>query len=126
MWKYNDELYHAGVLGMRWGFRKRSGSITKSNTARKPSEDHLKTQELKKKKLSQLSNKELQDYNNRKNLERNYKSFKPKHIAIGLAAVGTTATLLGNYRNIKSNLPDVISDGKSILDKMKNVRLPIK
>lgn len=123
MWKY-DEIYHVGVLGMKWGFRKRSGSINKIISKKKPSEDHMKTKELKKKKLSQLSNKELQDYNNRKNLERNYKSFSPKHIAIGMAVVGTTATLLSNYKNIKSSMPEVIKDGKTVIDKLRNVRIP--
>lgn len=124
MWEYNntDELYHYGILGMRWG--KRKGSTPKIAKKRKTvSVDYAKAKRLGKKKLSQLSNKELQDYNSRKNLERNYKSFKPKHIAIGIASVGTAAGLLGNYKNIKSNFPEVVKDGRTILSKMRNIRL---
>ncbi len=124
MWEYNDpnQLYHYGILGMRWGRRK--GSSPKiAKKKRMVSTDHARVQRLGKKKISQLSNKELQEYNSRKNLERNYKSFKPKHIAIGIAAVGTAAGLLGNYKNIKSNFPEVINDGRNILSKMRNIRL---
>lgn len=118
MWQYNylDELYHYGILGMRWGRR----------TSRKstPSDDHLNIQKLKKKRISELSNKELQEYNNRKNLERNYNSFKPKHFAMGMAALGAAAGVIGNYKNIKSNFPELLQDGKTLVSKMRNIRIP--
>lgn len=123
MWAYGKELQHYGIPGMKWGFRRRrnSSSGTSSNK-RKSSDDFLRSQVLKKKKLNQLSNKELQEYNNRKNLERNYKSFKPKHIAMGIAAAGTAVTVLSHYKSIKSSIPEVISDGKSIVDKLRNIK----
>ena len=118
MWQYNnlDELYHYGVLGMRWGRRKARKSTL--------SDDHLKTQKIKKKRISELSNKELQEYNNRKNLERNYNSFKPIHFAMGMAAFGAAAVIIGNYKNIKSNLPELLQDGKILVSKMRNIRIP--
>ena len=124
MWKYNDELYHAGVLGMKWGFRKRIGSINKTAQKRKPSEDHIRVQQLRKKKISQLSNKELQEYNNRKNLERSFKSFDAGVIKKGATALATTAAVMGSVVAIKNNAPQVMEVGKSILSKMRNVRIP--
>lgn len=124
MWQYNTELYHAGVLGMRWGFRKRSGSINKTTQKRKPSEDYIRVQQLRKKKISQLSNKELQEYNNRKNLERSFKSFDAGVIKKGATALATTAAVMSSVVAIKNNAPQVMEAGKSILSKMRNVRIP--
>lgn len=115
MWEYNnlDELYHYGILGMRWGRRK----------ARTSSADHVRTQKLKKKKLYQLSNNELKEYNNRKEMERKYKSFDGNMIKKGAAALATTAAIMGSVVAIKSNAPQVIEAGKSILAKMRYVRI---
>ena len=46
MWKYNnlEELYHHGILGMRWGFSKK----------KYPSKDYRRVKSLRKKKISQM------------------------------------------------------------------------
>ena len=64
--KKPNELYHYGVLGMRWGVRRRS--------ARQPSADSSNVKNIRKKKINEMSNKELQDANNRIRLEREYKN----------------------------------------------------
>lgn len=63
----NDELQHWGVLGMKWGRRKGSSN----------SQDHIDTRLIKKKKLSEMSNKELQTLTTRLQLERQYNELSP-------------------------------------------------
>ena len=66
--KYNSsELYHYGVLGMKWGRRKKS-----YNT----SEDSRRVQKIRKKHVSEMSNQELSDVNKRLQLESNYRNLK--------------------------------------------------
>lgn len=64
----NNELKHYGVPGMRWGHRKK----------RIRSEDSIKTSNIRKKKVYEMTNQELQTANNRLSLERNYKSLTKK------------------------------------------------
>lgn len=73
-------LEHAGILGMRWGQRKdRKGGASKkgSDKPKKPelkvSDDHAKMLAIRKKKLSELSNAEIQFVNNRLNMQIQYK-----------------------------------------------------
>lgn len=70
-----DSLYHFGVLGMRWG-RRRSHS-------RYPSDDHRKKAGLKRKKLYEMSNAELKEFNARLQLEKNYKDLTKGDVSIG-------------------------------------------
>lgn len=66
-------LAHYGVKGMRWGFRKRSdGSVVRTGRTAKTSEDHDTAQTLKKKRVSEMSNSELRQLNERMQLERTY------------------------------------------------------
>ena len=119
MWKYNspDELYHSGVLGMRWGRRK---------VKRKSSEDYLNAKKIRKKKISELSNKELQEYNNRKNLEQNYKRLTPAKIAIGLAALGGASVAMENINKFTTQGGTFIKNGKRIVSKMSKIKIPRK
>ena len=89
MWQYNnmDELYHYGVLGMKWGRRKRRYTS---------SEDNTRVQKIRKKHISEMSNQEIREVNQRLELERNYKNLTTKK-SIGKKAVqafiGTAGTI---------------------------------
>lgn len=125
MWKYNniDEMYHHGILGMHWGirrFQRKDGRLTSRGKKRKMSQDALEAKKLGKKKLREMTNDEIKTLNKRKQLEVDYKRLNKRNIAIGMAAIGTTVTLLSNYNNLKSNIPGVISDGKAIANRFKN------
>ena len=63
-----NELKHYGVLGMRWGRRKSASSTTLTN----PSKDHVRKTQLKKKKISEMTNDELKEITNRLQLEKQY------------------------------------------------------
>lgn len=126
IWKYRSptelyhtttELYHVGIPGMRWGKRKGSSKV-------KPSADHKRAQNIRKKKLKELTNKELQEYNNRKNLESGYKRLTPAKIAVGLAAVGGAATLLSNVNRLNNETTTLISNGKKVVSALGNLPIP--
>lgn len=68
----NKELYHYGVLGMKWGKRKA-----------RQSEDYKKARAIKKKKISEMSNEELKTLNNRLNLEANYREVSKRNVSSG-------------------------------------------
>lgn len=72
-----DELYHFGVKGMKWGVRhdkKSSGSSRSRKKERVASEDYTRSRDIMKKKPYEMSNRELQEANNRLQLENTYKN----------------------------------------------------
>jgi len=88
------DLYHYGVLGMKWGRRKASSGGT-STTPGPKSEDHKKARTLKRKKLSEMSNQEIETLSRRMQLETNYgrltaptKSRGRKYLDAALQTVG--------------------------------------
>jgi len=124
MWQYNntDELYHYGILGMRWGIRRfqdKNGRLTPRGKKRRLSKDAYEVKKLQKhKRLDQMSNEEIRKVNKRKELENNYKRLNKGYVATGAALVAATATVLGNYGNLRKNVPRLINDGKYVLKKM--------
>lgn len=121
MWKYQDtdELYHHGVLGMKWGRRK--SRISKSTS--KNSNDYNIYKELKRKKTKRLSNSELKKVNERDNLERQYKLNNPNLIKKASLLLGTTAATLGTIASIKNNKKMVVNMGKNIANKYKKTKV---
>lgn len=135
MWQYQntDELYHHGVLGQRWGFRRyqnADGTLTPAGRRRanKLAEQYAKVtgkklivkkksvqgnEKQKPKTISEMSDQEIQQKINRINLENTYKkllSQQPqnmKKISRGKAFVN----------NIKKNVisPALTDAGRTLL-----------
>lgn len=94
---------------------------------RSSSQDAKEAARIGKKKLYQMSNKELSTLNNRKQLEYNYKLNHPsttKKIVLGTAAVagaiGTINKLYSNSNTLKNNGKKIINSGKKIFEKVRN------
>lgn len=83
------DMYHYGILGMRWG--KRKGSSSKST--RTESSDSKSAKKLKGKKISEMSNDELKKLNTRLQLEKQYKDLSPSSSSKGRKIV---SQILGN------------------------------
>ena len=69
----NDELYHYGVPGMKWGVRRSQNKLDRINKRSKKndwSEDATTAAKIKTKKVSQMTNDELKKLNNRRNLKQ--------------------------------------------------------
>lgn len=80
----NGELYHYGVLGMKWGVRRSQAKlnrVSKKAKRRGWSEDKQTVAEIKTKKVSQMSNNELKKLNERNQLEVNYRNLKEQQNA---------------------------------------------
>lgn len=122
----DNELYHYGVLGMKWGVRRsRSKSSYISKKKRKKaastknmSADAKEAARLKKKSVSQMSNAELRKYNERKQLEQQYAKLNPSNIKRGIAIAGTVAGTLGTVVSLYNNGNQVINAGKKIFDQI--------
>lgn len=95
-------LAHYGVKGMRWGVRRsrkeRRQAQFGGKQQRKPSEDHVYSRKLKKKKTFELSNQELKALNERLQLESRKNQLDPSIVDKGhktaknLLAISATAT----------------------------------
>lgn len=114
----NNELYHYGVLGMKWGVRK-NRSTSRSGSSRKISwsDDAREASSIKKKKVNQMSNSELKTLNERKRLEQEYSRLNPGAIKKGANFVAGTAAAMGTVVAIYNNGSQLIKIGKKFVHK---------
>ena len=83
-----DELQHYGILGMKWGVRKDSGSagIRKRNSRIEDmNEDYRRAHS--KKSVKDMSDKELREMINRLQMEQNYEKLSRGNISKGMSYV---------------------------------------
>lgn len=107
-----NELVHIGVLGMKWGRRK--AKLT-------PSQDYINASKLKKKKLKEMSNDEIQTLSRRIRLEQEYRSLNPSTLAKGKKAVNSTLSTFGQITAAVGTVTSMITLGKKIIDSAKNM-----
>lgn len=120
-----DELYHWGIKGQKWGvrrYRNEDGTLTEAGRDRYYKRENAKSKiknllgtrststlkEARSKNVEEMSNQELQDYVNRLNLERNYRSLTKKDLMKGnkiakdiLAYYGTAMAFYTAYKTVK-------------------------
>jgi hypothetical protein len=98
--KDNDFLEHFGIPGMHWGHRKaRSDKASKKNkkvTKENYSEDYKKKKNLKKKRISEMTNDELRALNDRMQLEKQYKELNKQDVSAGQKFVTKVLTDIGS------------------------------
>lgn len=140
MYKTGDDLYHWGVKGMKWGIRRyqnKDGSLTPAGKKRRAKlEGELEKLGGKKssdgddaaprkKSVSEMSNKELQEYTTRMQLEKNY------HDAQRQLAASMPQKQVSKGQKIAENLlneavlPAVKNAGRSYLEKMMKDKMGI-
>lgn len=108
----NNQLYHHGVKGMRWGVRRyqnEDGTLTAAGKKRqerlereKPHEDYANAHS--KKDVSQMSDAELRARNNRLQMEQQYANLtkKKQNAAVKWVAgilVGAATAVAASYAN---------------------------
>ena len=129
----NNELCHYGVLGMRWGVRRyqnEDGSYTNAGKRRKketPHEDYTRAHD--KKKVTEMSDRELQLRLNRLNMEQQYKqkTAKPtlaqrgkKFLVSAAALTGTNTLAKTTYKYYKEEVDAIIDKvGDMVLDDLR-------
>lgn len=106
-------LKHWGVLGMKWGRRKGDVSLNKTDAT---STDHKRAQSLKKKRINEMSNDELQELVKRMNLEKQYRGVKKREIGPGEKFV---AEILANQARLTIN-SFIASQGPKVIPLIKD------
>ena len=114
-----NELYHYGVLGMRWGVRKDRSRLSGSSRRKKSWSDDARTaQSLKKKSKKQLSNAELRTLNERTRLEQEYSRLNPNAFKRGVKFVAASSGVMATTMNLVNNSDKMIKLGKTAGDKI--------
>lgn len=114
------ELYHHGIKGMKWGIRRfqnKNGRLTDAGKKRY-SDDARRSKELSKKSRDEMSNAELRQYNERRQLERNYDQLNPGKIKAGMNYVATAAVATTTILTLYNNSEKLIKLGSKVANKI--------
>lgn len=91
-----NELFHYGIKGMKWGVRRTEAQLARVRGERLPSENNQKAGVSKssssaKKKVSEMSDDELNRAVRRLQLEEQYKRLNPQKVSAGQKFVNKVA-----------------------------------
>jgi HD superfamily phosphodiesterase len=117
-----DELWHWGIKGMKWGVRRyqnQDGTLTAEGKKRYQQDDHPDyTRAHEKKSVRELSDAELNAKINRLQKEKQYQSLvtEPSKIKKAIAIASTTAAALGTISTLYNNYNAVAKIGKNIVE----------
>ena len=116
----NRVLIHHGIKGMRWGIRRfqnKNGSLTlagkkrygdNDSSGRIPSDDHIQAKALKKKRVYEMSNKELEALTRRMQLEKQYKDLNRQSMSRGQKMIVDVLNEVGK-ETLKSVTKDFVT-----------------
>lgn len=93
-----NQLYHHGVLGMKWGVRKKDTGSSSTKTHA----DYKTSRQLKSKQPSELSNAELKQLGERLRLEKQYSQLTKPEISYGKKYVENFAYAAAPYAITKA------------------------
>lgn len=109
------ELYHHGILGMKWGVRRyqnKNGTLTSAGKKRRsakvePHEDYIKAHS--KKSVKQMSDAELRSRINRLQMEKQYSELKgmskgKQYASKILKTAGSVSSAMNTGLNMYSNV----------------------
>lgn len=117
----SNELYHYGVLGMKWGVRRNRSRSGGSRRKRFMSDDAREASAIKKKKVNQMSNAELKKLNERKRLEQEYSRLNPNAAKKGWKFVAGAAGIMGTALAVYNNSNQIVQIGKKAGGKIVDV-----
>lgn len=104
----DDELYHYGVLGMKWGVRKDrnnspvSRKIKRKNRAHEIDDEKRKAEiQKRREKIKKISDSDLQSRVRRLQLEKQYRDLKKDEVSTGKKILGEILKVSGRTLGIQ-------------------------
>lgn len=116
----NNELYHYGVLGMKWGQKRSAKKLEKIEKRSKKegwSKEATEAAKIKTKSTSQMTNAELNQLNTRQQLERTHSQLSPNVIKKGLAYATAATAAMGTILALKKTGGQFIKEGAAFVAK---------
>lgn len=118
----NTELYHFGIKGMKWGIRRfqnKDGSRTSAGKKRYDdrSDDRKTVDEIRKKKIYQMSNAELRKVNERLQLEQQYSGLSSNSSVVkkGFSVVKDILSMTDTILKLADVPERTIKTGKKVI-----------